>query len=336
MRPCFDGATEVQRHNSSTPLRLPRFSASASRICGARRNRRRTTPPEGLFDVSTFGADVGAIMRLDLPMTETFMLLAVRSLYPTDAGPCTASVGKIAERSKVDERTVYRMIQHLESGGWLVRVSKPGRPSALRVVVNPGSTITPDLRSPLINDQITPDQRSDVSRVTHDQRSGDPWHTITPPLIVDQGSPKPPNKVFYPCSDPSLAEAFADAPAREVPAITPGLLEVERAFLAASGGGLQVKHAELVALQSLMATYGAARVIEACDEAVLANTRQRVSVRFVQAILERPRRSTNVASTPDGGSRTIYVMPEAPEPLRAPAETPEARAAALAALKEDL
>ncbi|MEH6504991.1 MAG: helix-turn-helix domain-containing protein [Sulfitobacter litoralis] len=68
--------------------------------------------------------------------------------YSSDAGECWPSIKAIAEKARMTERGVQRIIRQLEDEGWLTVDTGNGRRGCNHYVINPDRRYTPDQGSP--------------------------------------------------------------------------------------------------------------------------------------------------------------------------------------------
>lgn len=127
---------------------------------------------------------------LTLSTVERLVLVAIADHAELRDGARPA-VGTLARMAGVEERTVRTAVGSLRDAGWIAIDSTPGKPNTYRVL-DPGSTITPDPRSPLIQDPPSPDPRSPLPLIQDpprllDRLSGDSDRAPTPPRSKARG-----------------------------------------------------------------------------------------------------------------------------------------------------
>lgn len=269
--------------------------------------------------MSTFGADIGRILRSPLPALAKLAAVVLRYHAPDGA-----RAERIAEVSGIGRAKTFALLADLKTEG--VAEKREDRWHYMA-----GADTAQDVRNQSTTWTDAPEE------VHHMDKKSTEWtgevhgmdsrvHHMDSKVHHMDSPPAPPNKVLQTFSRPSPDVAAANAPA-PAPA-TPDFLAVERTWLDNTGGGLQAKNVEADALKTLADTHGPAAVITAIEEAVLANTRGRISVNFVRAILER-KAGAPTRQEPRGPA---YVMPPEPRPIAPPREeTDEERAAVLAA-----
>lgn len=100
-----------------------------------------------------------------------------------DSGVCWPSISTVAKRCSLDERSVYRMITTLESGGHISTESRAGKSTIYRV--HPCQSGTPDRGPEVTVSQVPPDRQSQ----TPDSVSGTP-DSLSPRIIKNLKEPK--------------------------------------------------------------------------------------------------------------------------------------------------
>jgi Helix-turn-helix domain len=129
-----------------------------------------------------------AAWATNLPHTDKLVLLALAD-NANDEGFCWPSVATLAIKCGMEERSVSRVMERLESAAHLTRKERPGRSNTYVVHPRPIVTPTPDPQSPRLKvipteGQTTPDPQSPppltLGHPTPDP--GSPITIIEPPI----------------------------------------------------------------------------------------------------------------------------------------------------------
>ena len=122
-----------------------------------------------------------AAWSTSLPHTDKLVLLALAD-NANDEGFCWPSVTTLATKCGMEQRSVTRVMERLESGDHITRKERPGRSNTY--TIHPRLKVTPDQGSPLTKGPTTPDPGSSspltLSHPTPDQ--GSPITIIEPPI----------------------------------------------------------------------------------------------------------------------------------------------------------
>ena len=103
--------------------------------------------------------------------TDTLVLLALAD-NASDEGNCFPSIGTIAKKTRLHERTVQRVCQELIEAGHLSRKNRSGRSNVFNV--HPRHTATPVTAAPPAHDHPTPG-----TRPPHPRRTATHNHQVT-------------------------------------------------------------------------------------------------------------------------------------------------------------
>jgi hypothetical protein len=104
-----------------------------------------------------------AAWTLEVSATEKLVLLALAD-WANDDGHCWPSMSQLAAKSGLTDRAVQKAIQRLAADGHLTRQEVTGK--GVNYFVHPGTTFTPERRSPPNETTKTPERRSPNTSVT--------------------------------------------------------------------------------------------------------------------------------------------------------------------------
>jgi hypothetical protein len=123
-----------------------------------------------------------------MPTIRKFVFISLCE-QANDHGECYPSISSISKRCCVDKRTVYRCLNELETGGYLIREKHPTRRSNLYTVTDFNIWGKGDTQSSVTQchgDRESPQGDTEsLSMVTHSHPNGD---TVSPPSIYKEPS----------------------------------------------------------------------------------------------------------------------------------------------------
>lgn len=107
------------------------------------------------------------------------LVMLALSDYANDAGECWPSIRSIAEKSRMTERGVQKIIRTLEAEGWLSIATGNGRHGCNQYKINPERGTPPEQGSPRTTMQETPNVDAETPNVD----TPEPSITINEPSI---------------------------------------------------------------------------------------------------------------------------------------------------------
>ena len=93
------------------------------------------------------------------------LVMLALSDYANDDGNCWPSIRAIAEKSRMTERGVQKIIRALEADGWLKIDTGNGRKGCNQYTINPELRSPPEQRSPRTRMQKTPNEDAETPNV---------------------------------------------------------------------------------------------------------------------------------------------------------------------------
>jgi len=145
-----------------------------------------------------------------LTTSEVIVLLAI-GRYANDAGQCWPSVNRIAQNTKMNERSVRRILKRLEGRGLSI-TARHGRVALLQIII--GDLPKEDNPGPSVSDS-GPSVTPDLECTTPDIEATTPDPECTNPGPRDRRTIKEPSIELF--KEPSIVADATSAPAKQDP-----------------------------------------------------------------------------------------------------------------------